>query len=122
MRRSSTLAVALLATLIVSCKAAADGLGSVSSALTYTTDYRYNGASLSDNGPAWQGYLHWTAPRGFHAGAWCTQIDFNDPGDTSTECEFYAGRRFALSKVSTIKIEGMYRRCNDHVQGATYHL
>ncbi|MEM7098171.1 MAG: TorF family putative porin [Pseudomonadota bacterium] len=88
-------------------------------AISLSSDYRFNGMSLSDRKPALQGSLHLWRPDGYYAGLWVSQVDFLD-GETSLELDSYVGRDFAHGKIES-KIELMYMAFNDdNVPGPTY--
>jgi uncharacterized protein (TIGR02001 family) len=55
------------------------------------SDYRFRGQSQTQRDPAVQGSLDFKSETGFFAGAWASNVDFNDPGDTSIELDLYAG-------------------------------
>ena len=100
---------------------AGDGSG-IFSAIQLTTDYRYHGISNSDRHPAVQGYVHYYRPDGWYAGLFATQVDFNDPGKTSYELDYYAGKNIALEGgKSELKLEAMYTAYPDNKTfGPTY--
>lgn len=45
-----------------------------------TSDYVFRGASQTDEGPALQADLTWTADSGFYAGVWGSNVDFGSGG------------------------------------------
>lgn len=47
--------------------------------LAATTDYVFRGVSQTDEGPAFQAGLTYTAPFGLYVGAWGSNVDFGDP-------------------------------------------
>jgi uncharacterized protein (TIGR02001 family) len=75
--------------------------------ISLTSDYRYNGVSYSDEEPAAQLSVYLAAPHGLYFGVWSTQVDFNDPGNTSYEVDLYAGKTFRIAD-SEIGIEALY--------------
>jgi uncharacterized protein (TIGR02001 family) len=93
----------------------------VFSALTLTSDYRFQGVSSSDNHPALQGYVHWQNKAGLYVGVFASQVDYNDYG-TSYEIDTYAGRHFDLADGKTqITPELMYSTFPDNeTPGPTY--
>jgi uncharacterized protein (TIGR02001 family) len=97
----------------------AEGVGTLYSSVSATSDYRNNGISVSNRQPAAQGSLHWRMPNGFYTGVWGSNVDFKDPHDTTAEVDVYAGRRFDLD-ATEIRIEGMYSNFDDHEPGPTY--
>jgi uncharacterized protein (TIGR02001 family) len=87
-----------------------------------TTDYRYDGATLTGHEPALQGSLHWARQDSSYAGAWVSAVDFSDLGDatTSYEVDVYGGRRFDVGQ-SQITLEAMYSFFPDNeIPGPTY--
>lgn len=88
-------------------------------ALSITSDYRFNGMSLSNREPVFQGSLHLWRPDGYYAGFWMSEVDFLD-GETTLELDSYVGRDFKHGQFET-KIELMYSAFNDDsVSGPTY--
>ena len=94
-------------------------LGKVFPAISWTTDYRLNGVSSSDRGPATQVSLHWWGPDNFYAGIWISQVDFDDPNSTSLELDTYAGRRLPVDRTE-YQLELMYSAFDEEVPGPTY--
>jgi uncharacterized protein (TIGR02001 family) len=96
--------------------------GGIFSAVMLTTDYRYQGVSNSDRHPALQGYVHYWRPDGYYAGVFATQVDYNDPGHTAYELDYYAGKNFRLEGgKSELKLEAMYTAFPDNkTPGPTY--
>jgi len=90
-----TPALALLALLLAPAAARAADWGGIFSAVTYTSDYRYQGVSSTDLRPALQGYVHWQRPDGVFAGVFASQVHYYD-GGPRLEFDGYAGRRFEL--------------------------
>ncbi len=56
----------------------------LSSTLTLTSDYLFNGVTLTDHDPAFQPSLDWNNGKGFYAGLWASNVKFS-PG---TDLEF----------------------------------
>jgi uncharacterized protein (TIGR02001 family) len=56
---------------------------------TLISDYVFRGVSQTDSSPAIQASLDYEHESGFFAGAWATNVDFED--DADTEIDFYAG-------------------------------
>lgn len=87
--------------------------------ISLTSDYRYNGVSYSD-GPTMQASLHWIGPRKYYAGIWTSGVDFDDPGNTSFELDFYLGRDFDLGS-GVLSVEALYTSFPDKsFRGPTY--
>lgn len=88
-------------------------------AISFSTDYRFNGMSLNNREPVIQGSLHLWRPDGYYAGIWVSEVDFLD-GETTLELDSYIGRNFFHGNYET-KIELMYSAFNDDdVSGPTY--
>src|SRR5262245_39497171 len=88
-------ATALLAVLLPAAAARASDGGGIYSAVTLTSDYRYQGVSNSDQHQALQANVHYFRPDGWYAGIFATTVDFND-GGTSYEIDYYGGRTLKL--------------------------
>jgi uncharacterized protein (TIGR02001 family) len=68
----------------------------LSVSLTATTDYVFRGVSQTDNGPAFQAGLTYTAPFGLYAGAWGSNIDYGQ-GGPNFEVDYFVGWNKDLS-------------------------
>jgi uncharacterized protein (TIGR02001 family) len=116
MKAASIIAALLLAT--PAAARAGDNPGSwggLFSAITLTSDYRYQGVTESRGRPVTQGYVHWYRPDGFYAGVFATQVDFGYAGAPTFEIDSYAGKNFNLQNGRTeLKIEGMYTSFPDN--------
>ena len=78
-----------------------------------TTDYRFRGISQSDQSPAVQGSIDFKSESGFFAGAWASNIDFNDDGlitdgDTKVELDLYAGFSHDFSETTSGVLKAVY--------------
>ena len=94
--------------------------GGIFSAVTLTSDYRYQGVSNSDNHPAAQGYVHYGRPDGWYAGLFATTVDFNDYG-TSYELDVYGGKNIRLDPKTELKLQGLVTVFPDNrTPGPTY--
>ena len=93
MHSALALAAGLLA---ASPVVAAEPQGGLFSALTVTSDSRFQGVSRSDNGPAMQGYVHWWRPDGWYTGAFASTVRFKGAVGASFETDTYAGRNLDL--------------------------
>jgi uncharacterized protein (TIGR02001 family) len=92
--------------------------------LLLTSDYRYDGQSLSDHEPTVQASLYWWRPDNFYAGVWMSGVDFSDLGDatTSFEVDVYAGRNLDVGRTH-LTLEAMYSFFPDkNVPGPTYNF
>ena len=87
--------------------------------VTWASDYRFNGTSNSAGHPIVQGFVHVVAPRVMYAGLFASQVDFEDPNDTSAELDIYAGRAFQ-TKDTELRLELMYLAFDESVPGPTY--
>lgn len=90
--------------------------GTIYPTIALTSDYRFNGVSQSNREPAFQGNLHWIHPSNFYGGVFISQVDFQDPGNTSVEVDTYIGQNFYRGN-STFKIEVMNTSFDDDVPG-----
>ena len=70
---------------------AASPYGTFSATLTGTTDYRDRGMSQTDEKPAIQGSIDWEHDSGIYAGAWASNVDFNDSHEATWELDTYVG-------------------------------
>ena len=96
--------------------------GGLFSFIALTSDYRFQGVSNTDGNAAVQGNLHYWRPDGFYAGAFVSQVDFKDPGQTSYEVDWYGGKNLEFAKGATEwKLQAMYSAFPDnHTFGPTY--
>ena len=62
----------------------------ISWSVAATSDYVFRGASQTDEGPALQAGLTYTAPAGFYVGAWASNVDFGS-GGPNVELDTYIG-------------------------------
>ena len=81
-----------------------------STALTFTTDYRFRGQSQTSRDPAPQGTVNFESASGFFAGVWASTIDFSDSGDTDSEFEIdlYGGYNFSLGENTDASVKATY--------------
>jgi len=96
--------------------------GRVFPSLFLTSDYRYDGQSLSGHEPTVQASLYWWRPDQFYAGVWMSGVDFSDLGDptTSFEVDVYGGRNLYIGRME-LTLEGMYSFFPDkNIPGPTY--
>ena len=82
----TALAVALLAAVPfvsfaqeAAAEAEAESESPVTWSVAVTTDYVFRGVSQTDEGPAFQPGLTYTAPFGLYVGVWGSNVDFGDP-------------------------------------------
>lgn len=83
--RLAALALALAA---VSAPVSASSL---SSTFTAVSDYTFDGVSQTQNDPALQASLDFSAENGFYAGVWASNVEFSDTDPANTEIDLYAG-------------------------------
>lgn len=81
-------------------EAATTPVGDFSATLSAKSEYNFRGISQSDEDPALQGSLDWQHPRGFYAGAWASNVDFDDGGDADIETDIYGGYRFNYTGIA----------------------
>lgn len=86
---------AILALALAPNAAYAADWGGIFSAVTYASDYRFQGVSSTDLRPAIQGYAHWQRADGLFAGVFASQVHFYD-GGPKLEVDAYAGKHFQL--------------------------
>jgi uncharacterized protein (TIGR02001 family) len=67
-----------------------------SATFAVTTDYVFRGVSQSDNGPAFQPSITYSAPFGLYAGVWASNVDFGE-GGPNFEIDYYVGWNSDLS-------------------------
>lgn len=63
----------------------------VSAELSLVSDYRYNGVSQTDKGPALQGSLDYSHDSGIYVGTWASNLDYGSDDDTNLEWDYYVG-------------------------------
>jgi uncharacterized protein (TIGR02001 family) len=78
--------------------------------LAATSDYTFRGASQTDEGPALQGSFTYTAPVGFYAGVWASNVDFGD-GGPDAEIDTYIGYNTDLGD-EFVNLDVMLNRYN----------
>jgi uncharacterized protein (TIGR02001 family) len=89
--------------LVLSCAGVAQAqeasspYGTFSSTLGVYSQYRFRGITQSDENLAVQGSFDWAHDSGLYAGAWASNVDFNDSDEASIETDLYAGYKFNLS-------------------------
>ncbi len=62
-----------------------------SATVTFTNDYIWRGVSQTSNGPAIQGSFDVSHELGFYAGAWASNVEFDDASANSMELDLYGG-------------------------------
>ena len=89
----------LLATLLTASSAQAADFSVTG---TVTSDYRYRGISQTAGDWALQGSFDIAFENGFYAGAWASNVDFED--DADIEIDYYAGYTWELSEDSGLDL------------------
>jgi uncharacterized protein (TIGR02001 family) len=91
-------AAVLLATPFVASAQEAEEEASspLSLSLAVTSDYVFRGVSQTDNEPAFQAGLTYTAPFGLYVGAWGSNVDFGE-GGPNFEFDYFVGWNKDLS-------------------------
>lgn len=95
----TAVAAALLAALPVVAfaqEAEEEASSPFSVSLAATTDYVFRGVSQTDNGPAFQAGLTYSAPFGLYVGAWGSNVDFGE-GGPDFEFDYFVGWNKDLS-------------------------
>ena len=75
-----------------------------------TSDYVFRGVSQTDESPALQASFTYTAPAGFYAGAWASNVDFGD-GGPDAELDTYIGYNTDLGD-EFVNLDVMLNRYN----------
>jgi len=78
LRHPTAVLFSLCSVISINCQA------DVSSTVTYTSNYLFNGITLTDHDPALQPSLDWSSGDGWYAGLWASTVKFS-PG---TDIEF----------------------------------
>lgn len=81
------------APLIASAQEEEESASPISWELAATSDYVFRGISQSDEKPAYQAGITYTAASGFYAGAWGSRVDF-DTTDPKHEVDLFVGYAF----------------------------
>ena len=113
--------ITLLSTITLPAMAT-DNWGQLYNSIAWVSDARYHGTSRSDGDGALQASVYWWRPDNTYAGVWLTQVDFNDPGETSYEVDIYAGKNF-YTEHAKYTVELMYSAFpNNETPGPTYNF
>ena len=83
----------------------------ISWSVAVTSDYVFRGASQSDESPALQAGITYTAPVGFYAGVWASTIDFPATG-TNAEIDTFIGYNTDLGGDDFVNLDIMLNRYN----------
>ncbi len=87
----SVLAVAVLASASFAARADDEESSPLSGTAALVSDYVFDGVSQTDNGPALQAGLTYSFDSGLYVGAWASNVDFPDYGNTGIETDWYVG-------------------------------
>lgn len=121
--RNSIIGLALLASTAVAAPAYANDLGggfSISGNAVLVTDYRFRGASFSDEDIAIQGGIDLEHDSGFYVGTWASSIE-DSPVFGHTELDIYAGWSGELTSGLTLDFGVLaYLYPNGNVGDADY--
>lgn len=71
--------------------------GTFTGNIGFVNDYRFRGITQTAERPAVQGGFDWSHDSGLYAGAWGSNLDFNDGNQATMELDLYAGYKFAIS-------------------------
>ncbi len=104
------LAAALLAMPFVSfAQEAEEAESPFSWSVDAVSDYVFRGASQTDEGPALQAGLTWTASSGFYVGAWASNVDFGS-GGPDVEANAFIGYSTDLGGDDFVNLDIMLNR------------
>jgi uncharacterized protein (TIGR02001 family) len=119
--KNARLALFAVAAFLAASSAQAGDWGGVFSAVTWTSDYRYQGVSSTDLRPALQAYVHWQRADGVFAGVFTSEVHYYDGGPRQ-EVDAYAGKHFELDGGRTeVTPEVLYSSFpNNHTPGPTF--
>jgi uncharacterized protein (TIGR02001 family) len=97
--------------------------------LAATTDYVFRGVSQTDEGPAFQAGLTYTAPFGLYVGAWGSNVDFGDPDPEAgvrgvdTELDLFVGYSYDFNDSWNLDVSALrytYHGQSDGVDSGDY--
>lgn len=71
-------------------------LANLSSTVTLSSNYLFNGITLTEDGPALQPGLDWVSDSGWYLGSWGSNVSFVE--NTDREVDFYTGYYTELAK------------------------
>jgi uncharacterized protein (TIGR02001 family) len=117
MNRTIAAAVVVVSSLLSGTMARADDW-TVAGSLAVTSDYRFRGISQNDLSVAPQGSLTVSGPDGWYAGAWASQLDFDDRRDTSIEVDVWFGKHFDLGDGLDLDVRPYYYAYPNHDSSA----
>lgn len=103
-------------------EAAAESASPVSVTLTVTSDYRFRGQSQNGRSPAAQASIEYASDLGVTFGAWVSNVDFSDTGDTDSfmEADFYASYGFAIDDATSGSAKVTYYHYPENPIGTSY--
>lgn len=73
--------------------------------LAASSDYIYRGVSQTDEGPAFQASVDFGHDSGFYAGAWASNVDFDEPDGIDLELNLYAGWVFEFENDTELDLQ-----------------
>jgi uncharacterized protein (TIGR02001 family) len=96
--------------------------GVISSGVAAVSDYRAQGVSSSDRGPALQGYAQWDGEGGAYAGLFVSTVDFGYPESPDYELNLYAGKTWQVDGGRTeLQVEALVATYpDDRTPGPTF--
>lgn len=96
--------------------------GEISSGVGAISDYRAQGVSASDRGPALQGYAQWDDASGAYAGLFVSTVDFGYPESPDYELSLYAGKTWRVEGGRTeLQVEALMATYpDDRTPGPTF--
>ncbi|NRD72964.1 hypothetical protein HQQ94_06870 [Shewanella sp. VB17] len=77
-------------------------IAGLSSTVTATSDYTFNGVSQTGNNPALQASLDYAADDNWYVGTWASNFDYGSGDDTWLELDFYGGKFFQLTEAVSL--------------------
>jgi len=86
--KKSLLSLAVASVVATPLLASAEGFGTISANIGFTSDYYFRGISQTGNDGALQGGFDWSHDSGVYAGVWSSNVDF---GDVHLETDTYLG-------------------------------
>lgn len=112
-RAAAVLAIAILSSPAIAQQRASTpnpqpgSRGGVYSAVTLTSDYRYQGVSSTNQNPAVQGVIHHFRPDGWYAGFFVSQVDYGYTQGPDYELDVYGGKTLKLDRKTDLKLQAL---------------
>lgn len=82
--------------------------GEISTTVTGTSDYVFDGISQTGEDPALQASIDYAHDSGFYVGAWGSHVDFGPDDEADIEIDYYAGYYNSLGDVLDFDIGAAY--------------